>query len=122
MTTDQQFLMNQAYAKQDAIASKPRSAAQLARSAALKAAKDAKRHAAYVSALVGPLKVGSKAFCGYWRTTYTVLSINTESPEFPSLTVRWDAQGNQPAHNTTHRTHWDARGGDRIISQPEAAQ
>lgn len=103
---------------------KPRSAKQLARSAALLAAKNAKRHAHFLAALCGPRVVGSVCFCGYWRTNYTVTEIDTSNPEHPFITVLWEdsAERGRPAHTTTHCTRWDARGGDRIISQPQETE
>lgn len=86
--------------------------------AARAAAKEAKLHTYLLAELLGPRKVGSRCLCGYWRATYTVVAIHDDQPMHPSITVRWDAQEDRPEHETTHCTRWDARGGDRIISQP----
>lgn len=101
---------------------KVRSVKQLARSAALKAAKDARRQSAYLLALTGPRKVGDVCFCGYWRETYTVVSINTQNPDHPSITVRWHEREDRAEHETTHCTRWDARGGDRIVKSMETLE
>lgn len=85
--------------------------------AARAAAKEAKLHTYLLAELLGPRQVGSRCRCGYWGINYTVVAIHDDNPMHPSLTVLWDATPSRPAHETEHCTCWDARGGDRIISQ-----
>lgn len=59
---------------------------------------------------LGPRRVGGWYWSGYWRTGYTVVSIDYSfhdgDPASPSwaITVRWDE-----GHRSTHCTPWDER-------------
>ncbi|WP_121392866.1 hypothetical protein [Actinokineospora cianjurensis] len=61
-----------------------------------------------IAQAIGPRRPGGWYWCGYWRTGYTVVSIDYSfydgDPASPAwqMTVQWD-----DGHRTTHFTAWD---------------
>jgi hypothetical protein len=67
--------------------------------------------AAFFEKVIGPQKVGSRYYCGYWGQEYDVLNIETGRTDWPAwrIKIRWE-----DGRETWHSTAWDPDR-DRVV-------